>query len=413
MRILNVVHQYLPEQVGGTELYTHWVAGALSRRGQEVTVFYRRSAEGIGEERRTEGNVHIWSAWTGRQSPTRRFLATFGDPPMVQTFERALDEIEPDLIHIQHLMGMSAGLIHSIRRRGIPYVVTLWDFWWICANAQLLTNYSREICDGPKAYLNCARCVAARSGRRWLNLAEPALAGLCALRNRVLRQILGTADRLIAPTPFVHRWYADHTIPENSLVTLIPGLEYTPTPSPQKRETTAPIRFAYIGGLSWQKGIHTLIEAFGKVQGQAELWIAGDESFDPDYVARLRALATPQVRFLGRLTREEVWQTLAQVDVVTVPTLWYETFSFIVSEAFASGIPAVVSNLGPLSDRVRDGVDGLSVPAGDATAWRATLQRLVDDKELRAHLQANVERPMTLEQHVDHLEALYARCVSG
>jgi glycosyltransferase involved in cell wall biosynthesis len=62
---------------------------------------------------------------------------------------------------------------------------------------------------------------------------------------------------------------------------------------------------------------------------------------------------------------------------------------------------------------VRDGVDGLLVPAGDVEAWRTTLQRLVDDKDLRAHLQANVERPMTLEQHVDHLEALYARCVSG
>jgi glycosyltransferase involved in cell wall biosynthesis len=167
------------------------------------------------------------------------------------------------------------------------------------------------------------------------------------------------------------------------------------------------VRFAYIGGLSWQKGVHVLIEAFGQVQGQAELWIGGDESFDPDYVAHLRALATGRVRFLGRLTREQVWQTLAKVDVVTVPTLWYETFSFIVSEAFTAGIPVVASRLGPLSDRVRDRTDGFSVPPGDVEAWRATLQRLVDDPELRARLQANVEPPVTLEQHVDQLESLY------
>lgn len=411
MRILHVVHQYLPEQVGGTELYTHWLARALSQRGQQITVFHRRNMEGIGEEHRTEEGVHIWTAWAGQQSPARRFLATLGDPPIAHAFERALEEIEPDLVHIQHLMGLPAALIRSIQRRGIPYVVTLWDFWWICANAQLLTNYDQQICDGPEAYLNCAHCVVSRSGHRWLRPTLPAIAGLCALRNHALRKILRSAKRLIAPTEFVRQWYAAHDVPKDKLVTLIPGLEPPPTPHPQKQDPSAPVRFAYIGGLSWQKGVHVLIEAFGQIQGEAELWIAGDESFDPDYVAHLRTLATPRVRFLGRLTREQVWQTLAKVDVVTVPTLWYETFSFIVSEAFSLGLPVVASRLGPLNDRVRDSIDGFSVPPDDREAWRATLQRLVDAPELRAHLRANVEPAMTLEEHTRHIESLYSQLV--
>ena len=411
MRILHLVHQYMPEHVGGTELYTRWLTHALSRRGHQVTIFYRRSAEGAGQEDRTENGVHVRAAWSGLSSPTRRFLATFGDPPLVRALERVLEETNPDLVHVEHLMGLPVTLVRSIQRRGLAYVITLWDFWWVCANAQLLTNYSQQVCDGPQAYLNCARCALARADRSPLWPARPPVAGLLAWRNHLLRRVMKAAGGLIAPTEFVRRWYAAHGAPAERLLMIQPGLERAADVSRQKREPNGPVRFAYIGGLSWQKGIHVLVEACNGVRGAWELWIAGDESFDPAYVARLRAQATPGVRFLGRLTREEVWETLAQVDVVVVPSLWYETFSFIVSEAFTSGAPVVASRLGPLADRVRDGVDGLLVPPGDVVAWRAALQRLVGEPDLLAQLRANVRSPMTLEEHVDQLESLYTQLV--
>lgn len=413
MHILHLVHQYMPEHVGGVELYTRWLTHALSQRGHRVTIFYRRSAEGIGREDRIEEGVHVWAAWAGLLNPTRRFLATFRDPPMGRTFERVLEEANPDLVHIEHLMGLPVALVRALQRRAIPYVITLWDFWWVCANAQLLTNYSQQVCDGPQAYLNCARCALARADRPHLWPALPPLAGLLAWRNRMLRQVMKSASGLIAPTEFVRRWYAAHNTPAENLLAIQPGLEQAAVVSPRERRSGGPVRFAYIGGLSWQKGVHILVEAFSEVRGAGELWIAGDESLDPTYVARLRAQATPGVRFLGRLTREEVWETLAQVDVVVVPSLWYETFSFIVSEAFIAGAPVVASRLGPLADRVRDGADGLLAPPGDVDAWRAALQRLVDEPDLLARLRANVRPPMTLEEHVDRLESLYAQLVDG
>lgn len=411
MRILHLVHQYMPEQVGGTELYTRWLAHALSQRGHQVTIFYRRSAEGIGQKHRIEDGVYVWAAWAGLLSPTRRFLVTFGDPPMVRAFEHVLEEASPDLVHIQHLMGLPVALVRSIQRRGLPYVITLWDYWWVCANAQLLTNYSQQVCDGPQAGLNCARCVLARADHPRLWPALPPVAGLLAWRNHLLRQVMKAASGLIAPTEFVRRWYTTHGAPTERLLVIPPGLKRAAVVSRQRQRPNGPVRFAYIGGLSWQKGIHILVEAFGGIRGAGELWIAGDESFDPAYVARLRAQSTPGVRFLGRLTREEVWETLAQVDVVVVSSLWYETFSFIVSEAFAAGAPVVASRLGPLADRVRDGVDGLLVPPGNMAAWRAALQRLMDEPDLLAHLRANVRPPMTLREHVGRLESLYIQLI--
>jgi glycosyltransferase involved in cell wall biosynthesis len=162
----------------------------------------------------------------------------------------------------------------------------------------------------------------------------------------------------------------------------------------------------YIGGLAWQKGVHTLVEACNGLHG-AQLWIAGDEAFDPAYVSHLRSLASPNVQFLGQLGREEVWATLAQADLVAVPSLWHETFSLILHEAFAAGTPAIASDLGALSESIRHAEDGWLVPPGDVTAWQQALGRLIAEPELLSRARANIRPPMSQEDHLDRIEDLY------
>lgn len=72
MRILHLVHQFLPDHIGGTELYTHWLTQALSRRGHEVAIFHRASVDGTGLDCQHDGEVAIWRAWSGRLSPHGR-----------------------------------------------------------------------------------------------------------------------------------------------------------------------------------------------------------------------------------------------------------------------------------------------------------------------------------------------------
>lgn len=406
MRILHVVHQYPPDHVGGTELYTQAVARAQVRRGHRVAIFHGASSAGADLRWRRDDGIEVWAARSGDMAATRRFMATFGDRAISTLFAGVLTQFEPQVVHVQHLMGLPATMLKAVRRLHIPYAITLHDYWWICANAQLITNHERRICDGPKAYLNCARCALARAGRLQLRPAMPPLAALMAWRARLLRHALREATWLIAPTEFVRNWYATHGAPRDRLVVVPPALEAGPAPVPPQGSGT--LRIAYVGGLSWQKGVHILVEAFSGVHGEAELWIAGDETADPAYVAHLKALATARVRFLGRIDRPRVWQLLAEADIVAVPTLWFETFSLVISEAFASGRPVLASELGPLADRVSHETDGLLAPPGDSTAWRHALQRLIDDPELLPRLRRGVRPPISLEQHVARLDALLA-----
>lgn len=407
-RILHLAHQYLPEHVGGTELYTHWTAHRLAQRGHKIAIFYRRFAEDAGLTcRQDPDGVQVWAAWSGPLNHSRRFLSTFKEPFLADAFAQVLCKVQPELVHIQHLMGLPVQLVNLLQQKNIPFVITLHDYWWVCANAQLVTNYSQRLCDGPKAYLNCARCVLARSAQPHLWPLTPAMAVPLAWRNRQLRQVLRSARRLIAPSDFVRRWYAAHGVDPQKIEVIPHGLDSPPARSNPPKSAEAPLRFAYIGGLSWQKGVHVLLQAFAGLEPPAELWIAGDESADPIYVAGLQAQASPGVRFLGKLTREQVWDTLGQIDVVVVPSLWYEAFSFIVSEAFAAGAPVIASQLGPLPDRVQHEVNGLLTPPNDASALRAALARFVRNPNLLARLRAAIPPARTLDDQIDELETLY------
>ncbi len=411
MRILHLVHQYMPEFVGGTELYTQALGRAQRRQGHEVGVFVRRydGSRGLLLSHEAETGARLFEAGAGPATPTGRFLSTFGSRLLEAQWRASLDQFRPDLVHVQHLMGLPAALLDHLHDRQIPYLVTLLDYWWVCANANLLTNFDEQPCDGPRAYLNCARCAVARSRRRAAWLAAPAAVGGLAWRAARLRRLLERAEALLAPSDFVRGWYAAHGAPEERLHTTRWGVMLPEGGPPAHSPSQGPLRLLYIGGLAPNKGVHVVLEALRSVQGAWELAVAGDEAQHPAYAGLLRSLAGPNVRFLGALGREQVWQALARADVVVVPSLWHETFCLVAHEARAAGAVVFASRMGALTEAIRHDVDGLLLPPGDLPAWRAALQRAVDDRAGVETLRARIEPVRTFDAHVQQVEAHYAQ----
>ena len=412
MRILHLLHQYLPEKVGGTELYTRSLAQQQVAQGHSVAIFAPAGQGNTGLEPSLEEGVRVYRVGVGARSPTAVFASTFRHPQLHHAFARVLQQEQPDLVHIQHLMGLPTSLMAQIP---VPYVVTLHDFWWVCANAQLLTNDTQEICDGPQRFINCACCALARAGLPpILPAALPAALPL-AVRNRRLHPVLAAAGRLIAPSAFVGRWYTAHGVPAEKLVVVPHGLDYPagevgkqPALSLSKR----PFLIGYIGGISPQKGVHLLLQAYQQLTN-SELWVAGDTSFDPAYTAQLQQLATPTVRFRGKLDRAAIWEMLQQLDVLVVPSIWYETFCLVISEAFAAGVPVVAFNLGAMAERIRHGQDGLLPPPGNTQALAQTLRTLQQNPAQLAQLRAGIQPVPTMTDHAMQITANYESILSN
>jgi len=407
MKVLHLVHQYPPEFVGGVEYYTQSLTQALAQRGWEVAVFHRTDCGGRRLTTRRNDAVTTFAAGAGALTPTRRFLTTWRQPTLHAQWRQALAHFQPDLVHVQHLMGLPTSLLHELRTRRIPYLITLHDYWWQCANANLLTNYAETACNGPRAYLNCTHCAIARTGSPLAWGAAPVVWPLMADRTRRLRPLLAGAAALLTPSEFVRRWYADHGAPTQALRAAPLGVAPPAASAPRAPGRGDGLRLLYVGGLAPNKGVHVVLEALRGVTGALHFAIVGDASAQPAYVARLRQLADPRVTWRGRLTRQQVWEALAEADLVVVPSLWHETYCFAAHEALAAGVPVLASAMGALTDVITDGVNGRLLPPGDMLAWQRAIQEYVAAPERLADLQRGIAPVLHFDEHVAVIESTY------
>ncbi len=410
MKILHIVHQYLPESTGGTELYTQTLAQYQVAAGHSVAVFYPSQTEGEMRSTTADG-IRVYGAATGPRSRSRVFLSTFGNRELQAMFTAVLQKEQPDLVHIQHLMGLPASLIDTIQ---VPIVITLHDYWYGCGNAQLITNDDSTICQGPDGrFHNCGRCALARAGQpQWLT---PVVAPLMRRRNSRLRTILHRAHKVIAPTHFVQQIYQQMGLAGPNMVVIPHGIDVPhehiqnvlAARSPRQPNT---LHIGYIGSLGWQKGVHHLIAAVNQLPHEGvKLTLYGHLDTFPDYVAELQQQAQhPGIHFAGPVSRADVWAALAQLDVVVLPTLWYEASPLTIQEVFAVAVPLVASRIGAMTEKIQDGIDGRLIPPGDTEALHNVLAELLANPTALNQLRQNIQPVRTMAEQVQEIEALYA-----
>ncbi len=424
MRILHVSHQYPPDRRGGVETYTATLAAYQADQGHAVSVLHGW-ADRVSEPPilpRADGlpsNVAVFAPHSRpAHHPLELFIRSFHNSAIDTAFAALLDTQRPDVVHVQHLKGLSARLVGVAQARGVPVVWTLHDWWAFCGNAQLVRHTGR-LCGGPRLWLNCADCAAHHGGMALDPLqggvalaAAPAVASLFAYRARLLDAALRQANILIAPTPFVRDRFIQQGAPAERIRVVEHGIVYEPPPP---RPAHPRPRLGYVGGLAWQKGVDVLIEAFNRLPDDAaDLVIYGDPRPFPDYARRLTGLARhPRIRFLGPFAANRRAEVMADLDLVVVPSLWPETSNLVAQEAFAAGAPVVASRVGALADRVRDGVDGRLVPPGDVAALAAVLGGLTADAGALASLRAGVRPPRRLDDHAAAIADVYRAALGG
>jgi glycosyltransferase involved in cell wall biosynthesis len=363
-----------------------------------------------------EDRVKIYRIPLGERSRSQVFLHTFREPRLRGSWQTVLDIERPDLVHIEHMMGMPAAAVADLLDRDIPFVVTLHDYWYLCANAQLLTNTDKKVCTGPdQLALNCARCAVARAGLKRAGGTAPLLAPIMKRRNRMSGAVLEAAGRIIAPTNFVRDIYESlisQKLPIDVLphgILLPPGIE-----QPQSERTRATrdgrLHVGYIGSIAWQKGVHVLVEAVNSLPEQdIALTLYGDTTVFPDYVSEIEMLIDrPGIELRGAISRDAIWQAIADFDVVVLPTLWYETSVLVIDEVHAIGVPVVGSNIGAMSEKIVDGVNGRLFPPGDIEALRSILAGIVADPEIIDSWRNSIRPVNSIDQHISALEEIYA-----
>jgi glycosyltransferase involved in cell wall biosynthesis len=301
----------------------------------------------------------------------------------------------------------------------------------LCHRINLLrTNCTR--CEGPTP-VDCARCRSEiyRRFRLPSNAARPLVDGLWYLAERVpsigaslgvdeqaerLQVMLATLNKaagLIAPSHFLAEMYMHHGVNRAHMHVWRQGVNLNVCPHRQPSPT---LRFGYFGQIKHHKGIHTLIEAWGRLNNnhRSSLTIYGsaygEESYGAQMYARSRSLDS--IKWRRAIAHSEVWQALAEIDVLIIPSRWYENSPNVILEAQAMGVVVIGSDLGGIAELIQHGSNGLLFAPDDAESLRAQIGRLIDEPGLLEELRRNHIPFRSFNDELDQIEALYGQVVA-
>ena len=479
MKILQIANGFPPVDRGGVENYTLELARALRARGHDVAVFCRepgqdRPVYSVRDDVIDGIAVRFVTNRFDRIAPLAR---RYFDRQVEALFTRWVEEQQPDVLHFQHTHGLSASLLARAAGLGLPFAMTLWDYWYMCPQVNLLRR-DGSLCVSSHHDVNCYECLYATRfpppGRHVpdfgaaMPTANPELAehrplglsdavyyplqkllprivrrtllriydfarlelNLCLrllfaglsppdltplrVRSQYMKETLTLCQHIIAPLHFVKAQYVDFGIPEDQIHVIPPGVEIEAwagfQPAPRPRGDT--LRLGYIGGLLHHKGVDLILRAFQQLRAlNVELRLHGFELPNSPFTRTLHDLAggDPRVRFAGPYTKSELPDILNQLDVLLIPSVWHETFSFVTREAVLAGLPVIASRMGGIPEAIDDGVNGLLLPPGDTEAWVTAMRRLVENPDLVAafHRAQLTRQVKSMRQHAVELSQLY------
>ncbi len=440
-RVLHVVHGWPPWNHAGTELYAAWLVRHQAGH-REVTVLSRIAdpARGLGDAiELLDGGARVRLLVRNFDERDPRSRNAIASRPVERELARLLAETRPQLVHVHHLAGHAASLPAMVRRRGIPLLYQVQDWWTPCARANLCDSAWR-LCSGP-APAKCAACLP-------LTARPPAAAWnrlLHRYRAAATRRALRCAAAYVMPSRFIHDSYLQLGLlrPDDPVYVLPYGVDLTPAAAgaaaPAERRPGSPLRFGVIGSMLPHKGIHVAVRAFAGIDPRsARLTLWGDPTVAPAYARELAALgadlgglappapaqaasgvppgarAPSPVTLGGSFAEERKAEVFGAMDVLIVPSVGLESFGLVAREALHHGVPVLASRRGALPELFDEApAAGALFAPDDAADLRRWIDRLVAEPEILERWRRHLPLVKGAAEHAEEIEEVYVRILAG
>ena len=334
--------RYKPGQVSGENRVVADEARLLSQAGHSVDLWDPLHGEDLGKlDLVRTGSDAVWSRSASRMVRNR------------------IRERRPDVVHIHNMFPLlSPAVIRAAHKAGVPVVCTLNNYRLLCLPAIFLR-------DGQPCEL-CLGHVPWQGVRHGCYRGSKAASAAIAT-SLTLHRGIGTFDEVslyLAATRFVRDKHIEGGF-DPAKIRVKPNFAWT---APRRQGPGD--YFLFVGWLAPEKGAALLVDIWEPSFGR--LLIRGDGPQE----AELRARASPQIEFVGRLEHEALQGLVAGARAVLVPSLSFEGLPRTITEAFAAGVPVIASRVGAIPEVVEDDISGLLVQ--DPEGWGSAVARLMD-----------------------------------
>ncbi len=386
MKIL-LCHNFYQQPGGEDHVYRDegWL---LERFGHEVIRFERDNHDIDQASRLATAQATLWSHDSYRE------------------ITRLIRKHRPDVAHFHNTFPLiSPSGYYAAQRCGVPVVQTMHNFRTICPGSTLLREHT--VCE------KCIRKTFAWPGVMHKCYRNSRGASVITALSAGVHRLGGTWNRCISRYIALtqhsrERFIASGLQPE--MVAVKPNF-VRPDPGVFPAVNREAV---FVGRLSIEKGIDTLLDAWDILGSSITLKIIGDGPMRQRVLEAQKNNAA--IEWLGQLPYDQVLKRVGEARTLICPSIWYETFGRTMIEAFATGTPVIASNLGSMLELVSDGVNGLHFQSGDAGDLAAKVVSLFQkdreyDQMCRA-ARSEFELKYTADRNYDILMNIYHQAIA-
>ncbi len=316
----------------------------------------------------------------------------------------AINTFHPDLIHVHNLFFLaSPSVLFAAKKHRVPVILTLHNYRLICCNALLLRNNTVcELCVQKKFPLSGIKYKCYRSSG-----SQSALVTSITSIHKILRTWKNKVHTYIALTEFGKNKFINSSLALNpGQIKVIPNFVEDAGVGPVSRNG-----FLFVGRISQEKGVAMMLECFAELP-QYNLIVAGE---GPDKMKlQTQFKNSSNIIFYGQKPKNEILELMKQSEALIFPSIWYEGLPFSVIEAFSTGTPVISSNLGAMTDMIKDGYNGLHFYPNNVHDLKESIEKfmqIADRNRIRVHARETYEKSYTPDSHYHQLLSVYQKAL--
>jgi glycosyltransferase involved in cell wall biosynthesis/SAM-dependent methyltransferase len=404
MRILTVNIFYSPRSFGGATIVAEGLNKILNERADfEIYVFTTLPLDVVPAYALRRYAVNGVSVFGVGLPEIEDAIGEFENFHILDAFEDVLLAVKPDLVHFHSIQGIGVAVADLCVARGIRYVVTLHDAWWLCGR-QFMVNQQGKYCNQEKIDIRlCDSCVD--------NV------DLNNYRQTRLRSVLMNAVLLLSPSQFFADFYmkngfsaAGIQVNKNGVHKPVDGRKYRRAGS---------LTLGYVGGNVEIKGVHLVKKVFADLADLAVKLVVVDNTLNlgcSSYNEDFFQGGGGDVEIVPAYTQNTIDSFFSRIDVLLFPTQWKESFGLTIREALARNVWVITTDAGGVVEDVNPGRNGLIIPFDDngEALKQAVLETIQYYQRFKVGDEICLETMQItwFEDQADELAGIYSHCLS-
>jgi glycosyltransferase involved in cell wall biosynthesis len=397
--ILYVAHTFPPRSFTGTETYSYNLAKGIMGKGYNVSVVHREMGESNLIELKSYNDIQVYNILS--QGDIGILDGHYKQQDIEFNFIRLLDDVRPDIIHFQHIMGLPFSLIDISKKCGYPVCISLHDFWFICPLTFLVKTDGTVHHNPPATIDECVNCM--KMGEGW-NIAQLASTYFhLAYRLNYAKELLEKSDYNVCASRYVRRIFNQVFGRESTAMVELAPLGLPPMGQLYSHPKGRPLTFGFFGAIHPVKNVKMVVEVFKKIKGDIQLVIWGTGI--KEYIEEIQIDDDPRIRYLGPYTPDQLSYVLSTMDVSIHPSL-NESYSLSIRESLQAGIPVIISNAEVYKEIPNIGM--CSWCFGNEDSLRHAIMRFIDGgPQLIEQMKSAIPKIRLIDEDIEEWDQRY------